>query len=406
MVEFAASAGVTRSSRSLLYLQRQMQSARKPVAVWSGPEAITQYLAADHFDEEVQGRLIQSLKSYLAVRSFRGTEIFGRHYRLEDLVAKMLWDLRQRASAALGFEVRRAVAGRPVAFVGAETEADNAFAEARLLASFQQAGFTGIRFAMEPVAAAQSYAAEAEAEAGDVVLVGDFGGGTTDFSLLRISAPGETHTVLANTGVGIAGDAFDARIVRYLVSPELGSESLGRSLDKLLPALPAWVYANLERWHTLSFLRTRPVMELLRAAEMRALEPKKIAALRAVVEHDLGYRLHQAVQRVKVELSSQTETEFVLREDLVQLRAPVTREQFEGWIAPELRRMEASLDAVLQESGLTADKVDRVFLTGGTSLVPAVRRVFTSRFGEDRVRSGEAFTSVAHGLALLASVNQ
>ena len=144
-------------------------------------------------------------------------------------------------------------------------------------------------------------------------------------------------------------------------------------------------------------------MELLRTSEKRALEPEKIAALRGVVEHDFGYRLHQAVQRVKVDLSSQTETEFVLNEDLVQLKAAVTREQFEGWIAPELRRMEMSLDDVLASAGLQASEVDRVFLTGGTSLVPAVRLVFANRFGEERVRSGEAFTSVAHGLALLAA---
>jgi hypothetical chaperone protein len=171
----------------------------------------------------------------------------------------------------------------------------------------------------------------------------------------------------------------------------------------VLPALPAWIYANLERWHTLSFLRTRSVMELLRTTQMRALEPDKIAALKAVVEHDLGYRLHQAVQRVKVDLSSHTTTEFTLDAEVVHLRATVTRTDFEGWIQPELHRMETSLDDLLEQTKIHQDQVDRVFLTGGTSLVPAVRRVFTSRFGEDRVRSGDAFTSVAHGLALMAT---
>ena len=144
-------------------------------------------------------------------------------------------------------------------------------------------------------------------------------------------------------------------------------------------------------------------MEMLRTTQKRALEPEKIAALIAVVEHDLGYRLHQAVQRVKIDLSSQDETEFVLETDAVSLREPVTRDQFEGWITPELERMERSLDDVLQKTGVAVSQVDRVFLTGGTSLVPAVRRVFTSRFGEESVISGEAFTSVAHGLAMMAS---
>jgi len=397
-VEFPFAGALTRSSRSVLYLQKKMGASRA-ASVWSGPEAIERYLATDNFEGEVHGRLIQSLKSYLAARSFNGTEIFGRHYRVEDLVAKMVGDLRLRASAALGFDVTRAVVGRPVAFVSADNESDNEFAEQRLRASFLQAGFTDVRFAMEPIAAAHTYAEGIQRE--ETVLIGDFGGGTTDFSLLRVS-PTE-RTVLGTTGVGLAGDAFDAKIVHYLVSPALGSDSMARSLNKVLPALPAWVYANLERWHTLSFLRTRQVMEMLRTTRKRALEPEKIDALIAVVEHDLGYRLHQAVQRVKIDLSSHDATEFVLETDAVSLRESVTRAAFEGWITPELERMERSLDDVLQKTGVAAAQVDRVFLTGGTSLVPAVRRVFTSRFGEERVVSGEAFTSVAQGLALMAA---
>jgi hypothetical chaperone protein len=403
VVEFPGLAGVSRSSRSLLYFQRQMHAARKPVSSWTGAAAIARYLATDSFDDEVRGRLIQSLKSYLSARSLTGTEIFGRQYRFEDLVARMLSDLRLRASEDLGFEVTRAVAGRPVMFVGAESEADNDFAVDRLRRAFEQAGFTEVQFAMEPVAAAYAY--ESTVARDETLLIGDFGGGTTDFSLLRVgpSAQGSGEPqVLANTGVGIAGDAFDARIVRRLISPALGSESMARSLGKTLPALPAWVYANLERWHTLSFLRTHAVMEMLRTTEKRALEPQKIAALTAVVEHDLGYRLHQSVQRVKIDLSAQDEAEFVLDTDVLHLREAVTRTHFEQWIAPEIARMEASLDDLLLKAGVAAGKVDRVFLTGGTSLVPAVRRVFTNRFGEERVQSGEAFTSVAYGLALMA----
>ncbi len=144
-------------------------------------------------------------------------------------------------------------------------------------------------------------------------------------------------------------------------------------------------------------------MELLHTTQKRALEPEKIIALTAVVEHDLGYELHQSVQRLKIDLSTHTNADFILDAEMLHLRVPVTRTQFEHWIAPELHRMEASLDDLLHRTGINPAQVDRVFLTGGTSLVPAVRRVFTSRFGEDRVRSGEAFTSVAHGLALMAA---
>ncbi len=403
MVQFPSLTGTGPSSRSLLYLQRQMLKAGKPVAAWTGAAGIEHYLETDSFDDAVQGRLIQSLKSYLSSRDLTGTEIFGRQYSFEELVARMLRDLRLRASEALGFEVTRALSGRPVMFVGADTEAENDFAVSRLRAAYLQAGFTHVEFALEPVAAAYAY--QSTLDRNEVLLIGDFGGGTTDFSLLRVgpeARAGSGPQVLGTTGVGIAGDAFDARIVRRLISPALGSESQARSLGKLLPALPAWIYANLERWHTLSFLRTREVGAMLRAAEKNALEPAKIEALRTVVEYDLGYRLHGAVQRVKVELSRQDQAEFALDTEALHLRTAVSRADFEGWIEPELTRMEQSLDDLLRATGTAPDQVDRVFLTGGTSLVPAVRRVFTSRFGESRVGSGEAFTSVAHGLALMA----
>ena len=394
------------SSRSVLYAQQQANVARRPVSIWTGPSAIEHYLASDGLDSDVRRRFIQSLKSHLSARTLTGTEIFGRKYRFEDLVTKILADLRASASSFLGVDVTTAVVGRPVVFVGADSEADNEFALARLEQSFQQAGFQSVTFAMEPVAAAYAYTSELQQD--ELLLIGDFGGGTTDFSLLRVhaSAQGEpVRTVLGSTGVGIAGDAFDARIVRRLIAPALGSESMARSVDKILPALPAWVYANLERWHTLSFLRTHAVVEMLRTTQKRALEPEKIAALAAVVDHDLGYRLHQAVQQLKIDLTTSESAEFLLDAETVHLQESVQRTDFEGWIAPELERMGASLDALLAKTGTSPAQVDHVFLTGGTSLVPAVQRLFTSRFGTERVSSGDAFTSVAHGLALISSAS-
>ena len=240
------------------------------------------------------------------------------------------------------------------------------------------------------------------------MLIGDFGGGTSDFSLLRVGPEvrrrGRSPTdLLGNSGVGLAGDAFDARIIRKLVSPALGSDSEARSLNKLLPAVPAWIYANLERWHYLSFLRTNNVREILRSARIRALEPEKIEALIAIVEEDLGYQLHQAVQELKFELSRDQDAEFRFRGGGMDLRIPVTRARFESWIAEDLQAIEAAVDSLLRNSGIDPGAVDRVFLTGGSSFVPAVRRIFESRFGASRIRGGNEFTSVAHGLALRAA---
>jgi hypothetical chaperone protein len=208
--------------------------------------------------------------------------------------------------------------------------------------------------------------------------------------------------MLGTSGLGLAGDAFDARIVRKLVSPALGSGSHARSLNKILPAVPAWIYANLERWHYLSFLRTRNVMEILKSARIRALEPEKIEALITLVEEDLGYQLHQAVQRVKFELSQSQQAEFHFRDGSMDLRIPVAQAEFEAWIGEELQAIEHCVDKLLNTTGVSPNDVDCVFLTGGSAFVPAVRRIFTKRFGENRIRGGNEFTSVAHGLALRA----
>jgi hypothetical chaperone protein len=325
---------------------------------------------------------------------------------LEDLIARMIGDLRKHAATQFGKPIRYAMVGRPVRFVGSDTPEDDDFAVARLREAFAAAGFERVDFEMEPVAAACAY--EATLDHDELILIGDFGGGTSDFSLLRVG-PGvrrrgrTPQDLLGNSGVGLAGDAFDARIVRKLVSPALGSDSEARSLNKVLPAVPAWIYANLERWHYLSFLRTNNVREILKSALIRALEPEKIQALITVIEEDLGYQLHQAVQRVKFELSRSQSAEFHFRDISMDLRIPVTRREFESWIKRDLAAIENSVDELFKVTGIHPRAVDRVFLTGGSSFVPAVRRIFETRFGKDRIRGGNEFTSVAHGLALRAA---
>jgi hypothetical chaperone protein len=400
LASFSFATGETESYRSVLYLEQHKVGSAKRLHSLSGPLAIERYL-----EVEEKGRLIQSLKSHLASRSLTGTEIFGRRYMLEDLVSRMIKDLRRGAEEQFGRHIRHAVVGRPVRFVGAESTEEDDFAVERLRASFLHAGFEHVDFEFEPVAAAYTY--EATLDRDELILIGDFGGGTSDFSLLRVGpgvrrrgrTPGD---LLGNSGVGLAGDAFDARIVRKLVSPALGSNSEARSLNKLLPAVPAWIYANLERWHYLSFLRTNNVREILKSARIRALEPEKIEALIALIEEDLGYQLHQAVQKVKFALSHSQSAEFRFRDGSLDLRIPVTRADFESWIGEELRRIERCVDGLLESCGMEPRQIDRVFLTGGSSLVPAVRHIFESRFGVERISAGNEFTSVAHGLALRA----
>ncbi len=402
LASFSSGGAETQSFRSVLYFEQYKNNeGAKRTHSLTGPAAIEHYLQTDE-----KGRLVQSLKSHLSSRTLTGTEVFGRRYKLEELVSRMLSDLRKHAAHQFKEPVRYAMVGRPVRFVGAETEDDQEFAVSRLRAAFALAGFEHVEFEMEPVAAAYTYEATLDHE--ELILIGDFGGGTSDFSLLRVGPEVRRRgrkpaDLLGNSGVGLAGDAFDARIIRKLVSPALGSDSEARSLNKLLPAVPAWIYANLERWHYLSFLRTNNVREILKSARIRALEPEKIEALIAVVEEDLGYQLHQAVQELKFKLSRDQNAEFRFRGGGMELRIPVTRASFESWIAEDLMTIEGAVDTLLKSSGVGASAVDRVFLTGGSSFVPAVRRIFESRFGASRIRGGNEFTSVAHGLALRAA---
>ena len=399
LVQFPAADALVAAYRSLLYLEHTKTKTRSQLHSWSGPEGIERYLAA-----EPKGRLIQSLKSYLSNRTLTGTEVFGRRQFLEDLIARILGDLRKHAESYFGCPVHAATVGRPVHFVGAESGADDVFALERLRDAFSRAGFKHVEFEFEPVAAAYHYASTLTRE--ELVLIGDFGGGTSDFSLLKLRPHAlqyeERTELLATSGVGLAGDAFDARLVRHLVSPHLGAGTLEQSGDKTLVAVPSWVYVRLEHWHHLSFLRTRAVSEMLRAARIRAFEPEKIAALSDLIEADLGYQLHQAVQRTKISLSQQDQAEFVFQDHGFNLRASVTRAEFESWIQPDLAAIEQAIAEVMTSSGVNDFAVDRVFLTGGSSLVPAVRRIFERRFGQDRITAGNEFTSVASGLALRA----
>ncbi len=401
LASFTFMGSETLSFRSVLYFEQlKAPGGMKRTHGLSGPAAIERYL-----ESEEKGRLIQSLKSHLTSRTLTGSEVFGRRHRLEELISRILTDLRKHAEKQFERPIRNVVVGRPIRFVGADSDEDDDFAVARLREAFQIAGFEQVEFELEPVAAAYAY--ESTLDHDELILIGDFGGGTSDFSLLRVGPETKKRShgkrdMLGYSGVGLAGDAFDARIVKKLVSPALGSNSEARSLNKILPAVPAWIYANLERWHYLSFLRTNNVREILKSARARALEPEKIEALVAIVEQDLGYQLHQAVQRVKFALTQHESAEFRFHEGGLDLRIPITRREFEAWIADDLKAIEESVDSLLKTAGTHPRDVDRVFLTGGSSFVPAVRRIFASRFGKERIRGGHEFTSVAQGLALRA----
>jgi hypothetical chaperone protein len=361
--------------------------------VEAGPWAIEAYA-----EEPIETRFIQSFKSYAASPLFQETRILGRRYAFEDLLSAFLLRLRAHAGEGLARMPATAIVGRPVEFAGARPDA--ALALKRYGAAFARLGFGEIRYAHEPVAAAFFFARKLAADA--TVLVGDFGGGTSDFSVVRFARQGGeiAATALANAGVGVAGDAFDYRIIEALVSPQLGKGSSYRAFDHVLP-IPNRYFTAFARWEQLALLRASPDMRDIRRLARDATEPEKFARLVEILDDNHGYRLYQAVSRLKEALSAAEEARFRFEAGSVRLEKTVRRDEFEAWIAPELAAIERALDQVLARAGLAAGAIDKVFLTGGSSFVPAVRRLFARRFGEAKLEGGAELVSIASGLAYM-----
>jgi hypothetical chaperone protein len=352
----------------------------------AGAPAIARYL-----ETEGDGRLIQSIKSHLASASFSRTTILGRGWRLEDMIAEYLRQIRAAAPIDLG---ARAVVGRPVRYWGAESAEDDDRAVARMRAALGKAGFDEVVFELEPVGAAARYAARLDRE--EQIVVADFGGGTTDFSVVRVPS-GE---VLATGGIGVSGDAFDARVIDAIVAPALGRGTRYRDEMGAEAPVPAWLYGHLRRWHYLSFLKEESTQRLLERVARGAVERPRVGRLVRVVEDDLGLVLHRAVEGAKVRLSSRERDRVVL--DAIELDLAIERAHFEDWIADDLAAIDRVLDDVLARAGVAAAAIDRVFATGGTSLVPVVQSRLAARFGADKLVGGEELTSVAWGLAARA----
>jgi len=395
---FAVGAAELDVFRTVLCFWRQDQAGRGALRHAAGPHAVEAYL-----DDPLDTRLIMSMKTYLAQRSFTQTQIYGHPHTLERLVALFLGALLDgtgmdgTGTDGTGMDGARIVAGRPVRFAG--DLADDTLGEVRLREAYRQAGLGEVDVAFEPEAAGYRFTRTLDAPA--TVLIGDFGGGTSDFSLLRFE-PGARRRVtpLASAGVGVAGDSFDYRIIDRVVSPLLGKNSTFRIMGKDMP-IPAEYYAGLARWHRLSLMRTpRTLREIADVARTSA-QPERLRGLIQLIEDELGYQLYQVVSGVKAALSGQEHARLRFHHGDISIDEVVTRTEFERWIAPDLAQIVAAVDRALAQASLSAAEVDRVFLTGGTAFVPAVRRLFDDRFGGARVSGGGEFVSVAEGLVLI-----
>lgn len=361
----------------------------------AGPWAIEEFLEAPS-----DCRFVQSFKSVVATPSFERALIFNRPLRFEDMGQLFLGKLVSHAQGKLDQRPRRVIVGRPVEYAGAQPDSD--LARERYRAMFSAFGVE-VHYVYEPLGAAFSYATRLTEQA--TVLVADFGGGTTDFSIVRIAEPGAPQrcTPLASSGIGIAGDRFDQRIVDRLVLPMLGKGGQYRSFDKLLDIPGGW-FSEFSDWSRLAQMRNRRTLEELRRLQRSAVDPAAIERLIALIEHEQGYPLYAAVGQLKRALSEHESAAFRFDGGGLDIGVEVDRRDFEAWIAPDLARIEQALDHAIARAGIAAAQIDRVFLTGGSSLIPAVRSLFDRRFGEERIASGGELTSIAHGLAMIGAL--
>lgn len=367
---------VTDSYRSLLYFEQVERKGIVPASTfcWTGPAGIEHYLAADN-----RGRLIQSLKSFLAVRNMEGTQVFERKRTIEELIGRILGDVRTEASRQFGVDVRHATVGRPVKFVGADNIDDDHYAEDRLADAFSLAGFDSIAFELEPIAAAHEYevAARPRRAHPDRRLRWRHQRLFTRQGRSQASSrPGARTRTCCATPVSASRAMHSMRRSSATSCRRRSGRRAGT--DRPTSAChcrSGWSPSNLERWHHLSFLKSREVIEQLERIKAQAMEPDMIESLIYLVKFDLGYQLHQAVQKLKTELSVQEHSEFEFRDGALTLKSVVDRATFESWIEDELLQISTCIDGLLASSGVAPANVDAVFLTGGSSFVPAVRQI-------------------------------
>ncbi len=394
LIEFGEADGRNKVFRSALCFWHD-ENVSGGLAVEAGASAIREYL-----EDPESSRFLQSFKSVVASASFDTAQVFEKRFGFEKLGRLFLGRLAAHAQGDLD-QLDRVVVGRPVRYVGARP--DPVVASERYDRMFD--GFAGeIHYVYEPLAAAFSYAARLTEPA--TLLVADFGGGTSDFSVVRVEAPDAPRRCvpLGHAGIGTAGDRFDERIVDRLVLPLLGKGGSYRSFDKVLE-IPGGYFADFADWSKLALMRNRRTLDDLNRLRRSAIDPHAIGRMIALIENELGFPLYDAVGGLKRALSQADLATFRFAGAGVEIEAAVTRAEFEKWIADDIAGIKATVDLALANAGVGEGEIDRVFLTGGTSLVPAVRAIFDKRFGTARIMDGGELTSIAHGLALIAQTD-
>ena len=363
-----------------------------------GREAIQAYIRG------ADGRFMRSLKSVL------GTDLIDQDTLLDknrigfrDVLARLVGGIKARAEEVTGRPLDAVVHGRPVHFVDGDEAADR-HAQAALEAIALAAGFREISFQYEPIAAARDYEQQVPRE--EIALIADIGGGTSDFSIVRLGPdrrgrPDREADILANDGVRIGGTDFDRLLSLKAVMPHLGYQSPMQRAGLLAPN---GYFTDLSTWAKINFLYTPQIRAELIQVQRESARPELIGRLIMAVEHQLGHRLAMTVERAKIKLSDSSAIKLPLDWIEPALSAVVTRARFEDATAALVRGIGAMIRKCLAHAALRPGQIDAVFLTGGSTLLANVRHAILSELPEARVVEGDKFGSVGLGLTLEAAL--
>lgn len=367
-------------------------------------DAITVGQAAiDSYASGVEGRLMRSIKSMLGTDLIDADTALRRgRISFRAVIATFLEQVRRRAEDALGGALTDVVLGRPVHFVDGDTAGDAA-AEETLGEIARSVGFRAISFQYEPIAAALDYEQQVSGE--ELALIADIGGGTSDFSIVRIGPDrrgraDRSGDILANDGIRVGGTDFDRDLSLATAMPLLGH---GSAMKRPGLLAPRHLFLDLATWSKINFLYTAKVMAELERLHRDSAAPERIERLIGVVEHRLGHALAMAVERTKIALSDGPEAGLRLDWGDGDLTRPVTVADLNDATASLAGRIGGRVRACLAEAGTPASGIDAVFLTGGSTLLPQVRAAILAEVPGARVVEGNIFGSVGTGLAIEAA---
>lgn len=362
-----------------------------------GRTAIQAYTS--HYD----GRLLRALKSTLGSNLIEeSTQIGERQFSIKDIIAKFLRHLKYIAETAIGSQIDDVVLGRPVWFVDDDLARDR-MAQDQLKQIANACGFQNVYFQYEPIAAALDYESRIDCE--ELALVADIGGGTSDFSIVRVSPKGRTRLdrrtdVLASTGVHVGGTDFDKYLSLAQIMPHLGFRSFQRLRPEL--QLPSAIYFDLATWHRIAFLYNRKVLTSLKEMHILAAEPHLVHRLIRVVRERTGHQLAGDIESAKMALSQRSEIEINLPYIDDQLAITVSNSIFEEATREQTTRISSAIMDCVKRAGVLPVQIDTLFLTGGTSSIPFVRDCCINAVPNAKLVDGDKFGSVGLGLTIEA----